>query len=127
MIRRPPRSTRTDTLFPYTTRFRSAVNKGQLDATSAGTLDSANAHADARDAATLASANGYTDTVAVQTLDAANTSTDAVFAQYNSELGTFREDVDRRSRDQARVIDERAAMSGKVGRAADREMGGQHG
>src|SRR3546814_16169793 len=25
MIRRPPRSTRTDTLFPYTTRFRSLV------------------------------------------------------------------------------------------------------
>src|SRR3546814_11601020 len=25
MIRRPPRSTRTDTRFPYTTRFRSAV------------------------------------------------------------------------------------------------------
>src|SRR3546814_9552942 len=25
-IRRPPRSTRTDTLFPYTTRFRSAVD-----------------------------------------------------------------------------------------------------
>src|SRR3546814_12690207 len=25
MIRRPPRSTRTDTLFPYTTRFRSEV------------------------------------------------------------------------------------------------------
>src|SRR3546814_15156248 len=25
MIRRPPRSTRTDTLFPYTTRFRSSV------------------------------------------------------------------------------------------------------
>src|SRR3546814_5600394 len=24
MIRRPPKSTRTDTLFPYTTRFRSA-------------------------------------------------------------------------------------------------------
>src|SRR3546814_9153979 len=28
MIRRPPRSTRTDTLFPYTTLFRSA--RGQL-------------------------------------------------------------------------------------------------
>src|SRR3546814_1063412 len=27
MIRRPPRSTRTDSLFPYTTRFRSAVRK----------------------------------------------------------------------------------------------------
>src|SRR3546814_4528270 len=26
MIRRPPRSTRTDTLFPYTTLFRSAVD-----------------------------------------------------------------------------------------------------
>src|SRR3546814_19889955 len=28
MIRRPPRSTRTDTLFPYTTLFRSAVCGG---------------------------------------------------------------------------------------------------
>src|SRR3546814_7054248 len=27
MIRRPPRSTRTDTLFPYTTRFRSVVEQ----------------------------------------------------------------------------------------------------
>src|SRR3546814_18223781 len=27
MIRRPPRSTRTDTLFPYTTLFRSLTNK----------------------------------------------------------------------------------------------------
>src|SRR3546814_15196019 len=26
MIRRPPRSTRTDTLFPYTTRFRSQLH-----------------------------------------------------------------------------------------------------
>src|SRR3546814_14735802 len=31
MIRRPPRSTRTDTLFPYTTLFRSLV-AGQLQA-----------------------------------------------------------------------------------------------
>src|SRR3546814_3118632 len=28
MIRRPPRSTRTDTLFPYTTLFRSSGPKG---------------------------------------------------------------------------------------------------
>src|SRR3546814_867020 len=27
MIRRPPRSTRTDTLFPYTTLFRSTLDK----------------------------------------------------------------------------------------------------
>src|SRR3546814_18641962 len=29
MIRRPPRSTRTDTLFPYTTLFRSGAAVGQ--------------------------------------------------------------------------------------------------
>src|SRR3546814_18755022 len=29
MMRRPPRSTRTDTLFPYTTLFRSKWNKPQ--------------------------------------------------------------------------------------------------
>src|SRR3546814_11240575 len=34
MVRRPPRSTRTDTLFPYTTLFRSLgrSNEGDLDA-----------------------------------------------------------------------------------------------
>src|SRR3546814_9702933 len=35
MIRRPPRSTRTDTLFPYTTLFRSpqvATNSGAVEA-----------------------------------------------------------------------------------------------
>src|SRR3546814_8289537 len=31
MIRRPPRSTRTDTLFPYTTLFRSAPVAAQRD------------------------------------------------------------------------------------------------
>src|SRR3546814_18628765 len=30
MIRRPPRSTRTDTLFPYTTLFRSSQGAGGL-------------------------------------------------------------------------------------------------
>src|SRR3546814_18125820 len=30
MVRRPPRSTRTDTLFPYTTLFRSAERAGLL-------------------------------------------------------------------------------------------------
>src|SRR3546814_16272132 len=32
MIRRPPRSTRTDTLFPYTTVFRSLASVGKPDA-----------------------------------------------------------------------------------------------
>src|SRR3546814_9517367 len=31
MIRRPPRSTRTDTLFPYTTLFRSIVETDEMD------------------------------------------------------------------------------------------------
>src|SRR3546814_1710591 len=31
MIRRPPRSTRTDTLFPYTTLFRSGLGNAQQD------------------------------------------------------------------------------------------------
>src|SRR3546814_21009139 len=30
MVRRPPRSTRTDTLFPYTTLFRARVGKSDL-------------------------------------------------------------------------------------------------
>src|SRR3546814_20112722 len=32
MIRRPPRSTRTDTLFPYTTLFRSSDRKSEQSA-----------------------------------------------------------------------------------------------
>src|SRR3546814_1448980 len=42
MIRRPPRSTRTDTLFPYTTLFRSVADVGeQLEGvpTGVGLLD----------------------------------------------------------------------------------------
>src|SRR3546814_3210115 len=30
MIRRPPRSTRTDTLFPYTTLFRSSIDRAAV-------------------------------------------------------------------------------------------------
>src|SRR3546814_1846307 len=36
MIRRPPRSTRTDTLFPYTTLFRSANDEARRAAVMAG-------------------------------------------------------------------------------------------
>src|SRR3546814_3137107 len=43
MIRRPPRSTRTDTLFPYTTLFRSsdgvAVERGSVAAESGGVAE----------------------------------------------------------------------------------------
>src|SRR3546814_1272371 len=36
MIRRPPRSTRTDTLFPYTTLFRSAEHEADRRGAEAG-------------------------------------------------------------------------------------------
>src|SRR3546814_20948062 len=39
MIRRPPRSTRTDTLFPYTTLFRSDIVEGAVPAERRPLLD----------------------------------------------------------------------------------------
>src|SRR3546814_10101764 len=39
MIRRPPRSTRTDTLFPYTTLFRSLNRLVKIDGGQLGELD----------------------------------------------------------------------------------------
>src|SRR3546814_5761860 len=44
MIRRPPRSTRTDTLSPYTTLFRSALGKLQEDVQKQGALEPWLAH-----------------------------------------------------------------------------------
>src|SRR3546814_3023312 len=38
MIRRPPRSTRTDTLFPYTTLFRSNLSQGDRRKVKVGIL-----------------------------------------------------------------------------------------
>src|SRR3546814_20058841 len=39
MIRRPPRSTRTDTLFPYTTLFRSTLRRPESDLGSSEVCD----------------------------------------------------------------------------------------
>src|SRR3546814_8610382 len=44
MIRRPPRSTRTDTLFPYTTLFRSPAAADCRPAARAGGADTADQH-----------------------------------------------------------------------------------
>src|SRR3546814_15983804 len=40
MIRRPPRSTRTDTLFPYTTLFRSIAPGSELQSLTTGGIGS---------------------------------------------------------------------------------------
>src|SRR3546814_2977507 len=45
MIRRPPRSTRTDTLFPYTTLFRSPLENGPARSQN-GILELAERHVD---------------------------------------------------------------------------------
>ncbi|HEX2082859.1 MAG TPA: YadA-like family protein [Xanthomonadaceae bacterium] len=89
-----------------------AVNKGQLDASAAGTLASANAHADEGDIATLRSAHSYTDRSATATLDSARAYTDSVFATFEDDFDTFRGEVDRRFERQERRIDQVAAMSG---------------
>src|SRR3546814_14103497 len=49
MIRRPPRSTRTDTLFPYTTLFRSRTNSSRpsSNSTSSIPIPARNPHFDA--------------------------------------------------------------------------------
>src|SRR3546814_16274219 len=41
MIRRPPRSTRTDTLFPYTTLFRSDLGNDRADILGGAAVDAA--------------------------------------------------------------------------------------
>src|SRR3546814_12127117 len=58
MIRRPPRSTRTDTLFPYTTLFRSRLKEGSTGITRGGFITQASiAHLEARSrAATMPAA-----------------------------------------------------------------------
>src|SRR3546814_439053 len=48
MIRRPPRSTRTDTLFPYTTLFRSVAVRRQSDALCDARVTSRRRRIDAR-------------------------------------------------------------------------------
>src|SRR3546814_4618981 len=48
MIRRPPRSTRTDTLFPYTTLFRSAIGAAPPSMNPSGTVAKRLIHAGCR-------------------------------------------------------------------------------
>src|SRR3546814_9497185 len=59
MIRRPPRSTRTDTLFPYTTLFRSLRTKLRIESLVLVMLLSAAAIAIAGGIKTVAGGGGY--------------------------------------------------------------------
>src|SRR3546814_16548004 len=56
MIRRPPRSTRTDTLFPYTTLFRSFHHKPRIGPFAQGSVE----QQDARRRIEIPQAQGWT-------------------------------------------------------------------
>ena len=102
-----------------------AVNKGQLDAGDAATLDAAqqyadagdaatlaaaNAHADADDAATLSASKAYTDSTATQTLTSAKSYTDAKFAAWNDTFTQYQQQVDKRFAQTDKRIDQIGAM-----------------
>src|SRR3546814_1678827 len=79
MIRRPPRSTRTDTLFPYTTLFRSSCNG-----------DAIMANAVKGEASLKAGDKEYTLVMSVNALceaeDVLGMATDEILARYSSGL-----------------------------------------
>src|SRR3546814_15509982 len=96
MIRRPPRSTRTDTLFPYTTLFRSiassSVNFSTITPSGNGNATSVAADA-ANDTLTLNGGTGIqidgtagTDTISFSFVRTgmANTATDRKSTRLNS-------------------------------------------
>src|SRR3546814_6532725 len=78
MIRRPPRSTRTDTLFPYTTLFRSI--KGSM------TVDQAVRRAAADAGLRVVSSDGRTYTLATATSANAGNVTQPRSEEHTSEL-----------------------------------------
>src|SRR3546814_5765993 len=73
MIRRPPRSTRTATLFPYTTLFRSVADGAQIlrrvEAEAAGIADAAEPHALIAAAGRLRAILDHLKTVALGNVD----------------------------------------------------------
>src|SRR3546814_2222391 len=93
MIRRPPRSTRTDTLFPYTTLFRSHCRQGsERKPEAAG--DPHSLCADRK--AVFADAEGGRTDVAVLR-DAAGTRGRALFSALRGILSQHRGGRDRKS------------------------------
>ena len=73
-----------------------AVNMGQMGAS---------------DAATLASANNYTDVTATRTLSSANTYTDQRFQTLSDQFSDLTQDIDRRFSEQDKHLDKMGAMS----------------
>src|SRR3546814_8435830 len=103
MIRRPPRSTRTDTLFPYTTLFRSPRASEQLLAARLGQIDRVPGNAGrAGHAAVLGLAGNEVDRVG-------SIGTDADFLLQEVELGAVVRTAEAATQDIARLIVELVA------------------
>src|SRR3546814_15197369 len=108
MIRRPPRSTRTDTLFPYTTLFRSGVACAPRLQEIEGFSP---AHLTDRDAVWAKTERGA---------DKIGERRDAIFRPHRDKIG-------RCALQLARILDQHDAVGGlrEIGRAACRESVGQ--
>src|SRR3546814_11820683 len=111
MIRRPPRSTRTDTLFPYTTLFRSS-----------------------RMARTIASQDALSRFVVTELRPGAAASSDEEIKEYIRQSGqTSYHPIGtcKMGRDDWAVVDDRLRVRGvdrlrEIGRASGRERGCQY-
>ena len=87
-----------------------AVNKGQMDAGDAATLDAAQDYADTGDAATLTASNSHADARSAQALASAHAYTDDKFAAWNDGFTQYQRDVDMRFANTDQRIDRIGAM-----------------
>src|SRR3546814_16802222 len=69
MIRRPPRSTRTDTLFPYTTLFRSLGDRGRVEFALAAVIGKITARGEVDRALAIAKARAQRDRLRIAVVD----------------------------------------------------------
>src|SRR3546814_6563578 len=69
MIRRPPRSTRTDTLFPYTTLFRSTCDLNGMNASKKGNFSGTEPGDTSVQGVGVASAEGRFDLIETLSFD----------------------------------------------------------
>src|SRR3546814_13510579 len=116
MIRRPPRSTRTDTLFPYTTLFRS---RGSVDGACGGTRlgpPTGKSGGTVLQAAALVGGAGA---------ERRATEDDVRMTEFSAWIGRSEERRDRLDASRSAVL-LAAIGQPEIGRASWRERGGQY-
>src|SRR3546814_11723614 len=120
MIRRPPRSTRTDTLFPYTTLFRSNVlqARAQLKVQRADLLPTINASGSANYTNNNMGAAGGTGTGASQDIEV---------YQATAGLSAFELDLFGRVRNLSSAAQEQVFAREEAQRPTRTSQDGEHG